>query len=97
MRFDSTVAFGKSKRHSLTFVACSEKSAKFTPVSAIVAPSGDGRPGQILVAVMARVLQMLAAYLDFNYLAHLRQLRWQPMAALNKSGKSGALIVFPMS
>src|SRR5690348_4682123 len=46
MRSDSAGASGESKRHSSTLVACSEKSAKLTPFSFTVAPSGDGRPGQ---------------------------------------------------
>src|SRR4029450_4521675 len=53
MRCDSTFASGESKRHSSTSVACSEKSAKFTPLPFNVAPSGDGEPGQILIAVIA--------------------------------------------
>src|SRR4051812_34472643 len=46
MRSDSATASGESNRHNSTLVACSEKSAKFTPPRSRVAPSGDGRPGQ---------------------------------------------------
>jgi hypothetical protein len=40
MRADSRGLVGESNRHSSTFVACSEKRAKFTPEPSHVAPSG---------------------------------------------------------
>src|SRR5262245_21503822 len=36
----------ESKTHSSTFVACAEKSAKFTPLPSHVAPLGYGRPSR---------------------------------------------------
>src|SRR5215831_2370710 len=45
MRWVSLSASTASKRHSSTLVACSEKSAKFTPFPSHVAPSGYGFPG----------------------------------------------------
>src|SRR4029453_19406757 len=39
-------ASGESKRLRSTVVACSEKSAKFTPRPSNVAPNGEGKPGQ---------------------------------------------------
>src|SRR4051794_18794513 len=56
MQCDSISASAEAKRHSATFVACSEKSAKFTPPASIVAPSGDGLPGQTRGAVITSVL-----------------------------------------
>src|SRR5687768_3774345 len=43
---DSTSSVAELKRHSSTRVACSENSAKFTPMPSQVAPSGYGAPGQ---------------------------------------------------
>jgi hypothetical protein len=39
-------------KHSSTFVATSEKSAKFTPVPSKVAPNGYGRPGHISILLL---------------------------------------------
>src|SRR4029453_2063074 len=49
---DSACAPGESKRHNSTFVALSEKRAKFTPSFLHHAPSGDGRPAQIRSAFL---------------------------------------------
>src|SRR3954453_1163075 len=46
MRFASSASSGRSKRHSSTPVACSEKRAKFVPSPSHDAPSGYGEPGQ---------------------------------------------------
>src|SRR3954468_5826279 len=53
MRCASVFARAESKRHSSTFVAFSEKSAKFTPPSMHVAPRGEGRPGQTRMGLRA--------------------------------------------
>src|SRR5258707_862947 len=45
MRLLSFCASGESKRHSSTFVACDENSAKFTPTPVQLAPRGYGSPG----------------------------------------------------
>src|SRR5437868_5506960 len=39
----------RSNRHSSTFSACAENSAKLTPLPSQVAPSGYGSPGHTLV------------------------------------------------
>src|SRR6266511_974914 len=46
MLWASVGASTASNRQSSTFVACSEKSAKFTPLPSHVAPSGEEWPGQ---------------------------------------------------
>src|SRR5512135_960099 len=55
MRCASAVASGESNRHNSTLVACSEKSAKLTPVPSHVAPNGRGRPGHTLMHGSPRV------------------------------------------
>src|SRR5271166_334474 len=55
MRCASAVASGESNRHNSTLVACSEKSAKLTPLPSHVAPNGKGRPGHTLMHGSPRV------------------------------------------
>src|SRR4030095_11722089 len=65
MRCDSADASGESKRHSSIIVACSEKREKITPLPLNLAPSGDGEPDQILIAVIAPYKLSSAVNLSF--------------------------------